>query len=103
MSAIKGQPNKVKSSSNTKSLLIVGGVIVIVAVVLFAYLMWYVAPDEYIERVMVIANTEAGCIAETFDGFAVNIGDCDVQQGEYVDAIIDKKLKERAAAMNPTR
>jgi len=102
MSAIKGQPNKVKNSSNTKSLLIIGGVIAIGAVILFAYLMWYVAPDEYVERVKVIANTQAGCIAETFDGFAVNIGDCNVQQGEYVNAIIDKKVKERAAAMNPT-
>ena len=101
MSAIKGQPNKGNSSSNKKSTLVVGGVIAIVAVLLFAYLMWYVAPDEYIERVEVIANTQAGCIAETFDGFAVNIGDCNVQQGEYVDAVIDKKLKERAAAMNP--
>ena len=102
MSAIKRQPNKTGVSSNTKSLLTVGGVIAIVAVVLFAYLMWYVAPDEYVERVKVIANTEAGCIAETFDGFAVNVGDCNVQQGEYVNAVIDKKLKERAALMNPT-
>ena len=101
MSAIKGQPNKANSSSSKKSLLVVSGVIAIVAVLLFAYLMWYVAPDEYIERVEVIANTQAGCIAETFDGFAVNIGECNVQQGEYVDAVIDKKLKERAAAMNP--
>jgi hypothetical protein len=102
MSAIKRQPNKVSSSSNTKSLLIVGGVIAIGAVLLFAYLMWYVAPDEYTERVKVIAVTEAGCIAETYDGFAVNIGDCKVKAGEYVNASIDKKIKERAAAMNPT-
>ena len=102
MSAIKGQPNKIKNSSNTKSLFVVGGVIAISAVVLFAYLMWYVSPEEYNERVKVIAVTEAGCIAETFDGFAVNIGDCNVQAGEYVNAVIDKKVKERAAAMNPT-
>jgi len=102
ISAIKRQPNKVSSSSNTKSLFIVGGVIAIGAVLLFAYLMWYVAPDEYTERVKVIAVTESGCIAETHDGFAVNIGDCKVKAGEYVTAIIDKKIKERAAAMNPT-
>ncbi|QLH03744.1 hypothetical protein C5F47_00965 [Nitrosopumilus cobalaminigenes] len=64
--------------------------------------MWYVAPEEYTERVEVIAVTDAGCIAETFDGYAVNIGDCQAQQGEYVNAVIDKKVKERAAAMNPT-
>ncbi len=101
MSAIKRQPSKSNSSSSKKSLLVVGGVIAIASVMLFAYLMWYVAPDEYSERVMVIAVTEAGCIAETYDGFAVNIGECNVQQGEYVTAIIDKKVKERAAAMNP--
>jgi hypothetical protein len=50
----------------------------------------------------VIAVTDAGCIAETFDGFAVNIGNCQVQPGEYANAVIDKKVKERAAAMNPT-
>jgi len=72
------------------------------AIVLFVYLMWYVAPEEHTERVKVIAVTETGCIAETYDGFAVNIGNCQVQPGEYANAIIDKKVKERAAAMNPT-
>lgn len=102
MSAIKRQPNRASDSSNIRSLAIVGGVIAIGAVLLFAYLMWYVAPDEYSERVMVIAVTDEGCIAETYDGFAVNIGDCQAGQGEYVNAMIDKKVKERAAAMNPT-
>lgn len=102
MSAIKGQPNKTNVSSSKKSLLIVSGVIAIGAVLLFAYLMWYVTPDVYTEKVQVIAVTEAGCIAETYDGFAVNIGDCKAQQGEYVNALIDKKLKERATLMNPT-
>ena len=99
MSAIN---NKSKKTSDKKSIFIVGGVILIGAVILFAYLMWYVSPDEYHERVKVIAVTDEGCIAETFDGFAVNIGECNVQSGEYVDAVIDKKIKERAAAMNPT-
>ena len=49
-----------------------------------------------------IKVTDVGCIAETFDGFAVNIGDCKVKQSEYVNAVIDKKVKEVAAAMNPT-
>ena len=91
-----------KSKSDKKSIFIIGGVILVGAVMLFAYLMWYVSPEEYNERVKVIAITDQGCIAETFDGFAVNIGDCKVQAGEYVNAIIDKKVKERAAAMNPT-
>ena len=91
-----------KSKSDKKSIFIIGGVILVGAVMLFAYLMWYVSPEEYNERVKVIAITDQGCIAETFDGFAVNIGDCKVQAGEYVNAVIDKKVKERAAAMNPT-
>jgi len=99
MSAINRQPNKTSSKS---SLLIVGGVIAIGAILLFAYLMWYVAPEENIERVKIIAVTEAGCIAETFDGFAVNIGTCLDKPGEYVLALVDQKTKERAAAMNPT-
>lgn len=102
MSAINRQPNKSSSSSSKKSLFIVGGVIAIASLALFAYLMWYVSPETYTERVEVIAVTEAGCIAETYDGFAVNIGDCKAQQGEYVNAAIDKKAKDRAAAMNPT-
>ncbi len=99
MSAGYNQP---KNESSKKSIFIISGIILVGAILLFTYLMWYVSPDEYIERVEVIAVTDAGCIAETFDGFAVNIGDCKVQQGEYVNAVIDKKLKERAAAMNPT-
>lgn len=99
MSAVNNQTN---SKSDKKSIFIIAGVILVGAGLLFAYLMWYVSPDEYNERVKVIAVTEAGCIAETFDGFAVNIGDCNVQAGEYANAVIDKKLKERAAAMNPT-
>ena len=99
MSAVNNQSN---SKSDKKSIFIIAGVILVGAALLFAYLMWYVSPEEYNERVKVIAVTEAGCIAETFDGFAVNIGNCNVQAGEYVNAVIDKKVKERAAAMNPT-
>lgn len=99
MSAINRQPKKVKSKN---SLLVVGGVIAVASVLLFAYLMWYVAPEENIERVKVVAVTESGCIAETIDGFAVNIGNCQAQSGDYVMAPVDQKTKERAAAMNPT-
>ena len=99
MSAINRQPKKGKSKN---SLLVVGGVIAVASVLLFAYLMWYVAPEENIERVKVVAVTESGCIAETIDGFAVNIGDCQAQSGDYIMAPVDQKTKERAAAMNPT-
>ena len=102
MSAIDRQPKQSNDPSNNKSLLMIGGVIAVASILLFAYLMWYVAPDEYAERVKVIAVTDSGCIVETYDGFAVNIGDCQVSPGEYVDAVIDKKIKERAALMNPT-
>lgn len=69
---------------------------------LFAYLMWYVTPEENIEIVKVIAVTESGCIAETLDGYLVNIGKCQAQPGQYIEAQVDQKAKERAAAKNPT-
>ena len=99
MSAIKNKPKK---SSDKKSLITVGGIIAIGAVLLFAYLMWYVAPEESMERVRIIAVTESGCIGETFDGYSVNIGECDAAPGESVYAMVDQKTKERAAQMNPT-
>ncbi len=46
MSAVNNQSN---STSDKKSIFIIGGVILIGALTLFAYLMWYVSPDEYIE------------------------------------------------------
>ena len=76
--------------------------IVVVAGALFAYLMWFVAPAENMEMVEIIAVTEDGCIGETFDGFAVNIGACDAEVGDVINALVDQKAKERAAAMNPT-
>ena len=99
MTAINRQPKKAKS---VNSILIIGGIIALVFVLLFSYLMWYVAPEESVERVKVVAVTESGCIAETMDGFAVNIGDCQVKPGEYTIAKVDQKTKERAALMNPT-
>ena len=99
MSAIR--PSQPKKSSK-RSLGLVSGVLAAIGISLFVYLMWYVSPDEVIERVQVIGVTQAGCIAETADGFAVNIGQCDANPGEYVFAPIDQKVKERALAMNPT-
>ena len=94
---------KPKKVSNYNSILIVGGIIAAGAILLFIYLMWYVSPDQIDERVKVIANTNDGCIVETFDGYAINIGSCDAQPDQYIVAPIDQKLKERAALMNPTR
>ena len=99
MSAINRQPKKAKS---VNSLLIVGGVIAVAAVLLFAYLMFYTAPEENMEMVKVIAVTESGCIGETLDGYSVNVGECQAQPGQYVNALVDQKAKERAALMNPT-
>jgi len=66
MAAVERKSNK-KSSKN--STFIIGGVIVIVAGLLFAYLMFYTAPEENMEMVKVIAVAEEGCIGETLDGF----------------------------------
>lgn len=97
MTAIDGQSKK----SNKNSTIIVGGIIVFGAILLLTYLMWYVAPEDHREMVKIIAITESGCIGETMDGFSVNIGDCQAQPGQYVNAIVDQKAKQRATAMNP--
>lgn len=99
MSAINRKSNRKSRGIFT---LVLGGVIAVVAGLLFAYLMFYTAPEENMEVVKIIAVTENGCIAETLDGFSVNIGKCDAQPGQYVDALVDQKTKERAALMNPT-
>jgi len=99
MTAVGGKSNK-KSGKN--STFIIAGVIAIGAGLLFAYLMFYTAPEETKELVKIIAVTNDGCVAETMDGYAVNIGDCNAKPGQYVDALVDQKTKERAALMNPT-
>ncbi len=83
-------------------MVIVGGIIAAIGISLFAYLMWYVSPDEVVERVKVVAITENGCIVETFDGHAINIGECNAEPGQFINAKIDQKIKERANLMNPT-
>jgi len=98
MAAVGGKSSKTGKNST----LIIGGVIAIAAGLLFAYLMFYTAPEHNMEMVKIIAVTGNGCVAETMDGFAVNIGDCDGQPGQYVNALVDQKTKERAALMNPT-
>jgi len=99
MSATNRQPKK---SSDKKSLLIVSGILASVGLALLAYMLFFTAPEEVMERVEIIAVTEAGCIAETIDGFAVNIGPCQAQEGDFIVAPVDQKVKDRAAAMNPT-
>ena len=100
MSAIKN--TKVKESKNYKNHFLIAGVLAGVGLALLAYLMFYTAPAEVLETVKIVAVTEVGCIAETLDGYAVNIGVCDGESGDYISALVDQKLKERAAAMNPT-
>lgn len=86
---------------NSKNFVFITIAIACIAILLFAYLMWYVSPSEIAETVTVIANTESGCIAETNDGFPVNIGPCDANEGDMISAMVDTKFKEREAAMNP--
>ncbi len=89
-------------SSNAKQLAIIAGVLAVMGVSLFAYLMWYVSPDEVLERVKIISVTENGCIGETMDGYPVNIGQCDAKPGDIIVAAVDQKVKERQELMNPT-
>jgi hypothetical protein len=91
-----------KSTSSKKSMILVIGIIAGIALVGVSYMTIFVEPELIEERVKVIAVTESGCIAETLDGFAVNIGPCDAQPGDILMASVDQKVKERAMAMNPT-
>lgn len=100
MSAIKY--SKSKKSSNYKNHFIVAGILAGVGLALLAYLMFYVAPAEVLETVKIVAITSQGCIGETLDGYAVNVGNCNAEPGDYISALVDQKLKERAALMNPT-
>ncbi len=45
------------------------------------------------EMVEIITITENGCIAETMDGFTVNIGDCNAEPGKYANVLVDQKNK----------
>lgn len=85
-----------------KNMVIVAGILAAIGISLFAYLMFYVSPDMVTERVKVIANTADGCIAESSDGFSVNIGPCDAEPGDFIVGTYDAKIKERRALMNPT-
>ena len=87
---------------NSKFTILLVIAIVGVAVSLFGYLTWYVSPDEVTEKVKIIANTADGCIAESYDGFSVNIGPCDAKAGDIIVGTYDAKIKERRALMNPT-
>lgn len=91
---------KPKSSSN--SYILIAGVLGAIFALGLAYMTLYVAPEETLERVKVVAVTEAGCIVETFDGFAFNIGQCNEEPEKIITAPVDQKVKERALAMNPS-
>jgi len=83
---------------------IVIGVIIgvmVIATSLFVYLFWYDSSDKVTERVRVIANIGEGCIAETHDGFILNIGPCYAFPGEVIIVTYDVNSKKQA--MNSTK
>ena len=63
--------------------------------------MFYTAPEQIEERVKIIANTDEGCIVETLDGYAINIGPCDFDPDEYVIAPIDQKTQGTCGVDEP--
>jgi len=91
-----------KPTSSKKSMIMIAGIIGGIALLGLTYMTIHVSPDVREEMVKVISITESGCIAETMDGFAVNIGKCNAQPGDLIMAQVDQKVKERAKAMNPT-
>lgn len=97
----KTTPSK-KPASSKKPIIMIAGIIGGIALLGLTYMTVFVAPDLRDEMVKIISVTESGCIAETMDGFAVNIGKCNAQPGELIMAQVDQKVKQRAKAMNPT-
>jgi len=91
-----------KPTSSKKSMIMIAGIIGGIALLGLTYMTIHVSPDVREEMVKVISITESGCIAETMDGFAVNIGKCNAQPGDLIMAQVDQKVKQRAKAMNPT-
>lgn len=81
---------------NNKILIQIFIVLIVMATSLFVYVLWTSTSDKITERVRIIANIGEGCIAETHDGFAVNIGPCDAFPGEVIVATYDAKSKEQA-------
>ena len=53
--------------------------------------MFYTAAEETTEWVKVIAITESECIAETLDGYAVNIGECQAQEANSYLLLLIRK------------
>ena len=102
MGAIPERTPSEPRTSSKKPMIQVLAILGVIAAVGLGYMFWYVSPANVTEMVKVVAVTESGCIAETMDGFAVNIGPCNAKPGDLITATYDSKIKERAAAMNPT-
>ncbi len=91
-----------RKNTGNKSIFMIIGILGAIFAIGLTYMVVYVSPEEVVERVEIIAITEDGCIGETLDGYAVNIGECNAQPGDIIMAPVDQKMKERAYAMNPT-
>lgn len=103
MGAIPEKTPRESSGSSKKPIIMIIGILGAIGVLGVGYMLWYVSPNNVTEMVRVIAVTESGCIVETMDGFAINIGPCNGKPDELITATYDAKIKERAAAMNPVR
>jgi capsular polysaccharide biosynthesis protein len=84
-----------------KNYALIFSAIIIVAVLATGYLFWFTSPNYVVQTVTVIANTADGCIAETMNGFSVNIGPCDAEPNDVISAKYDTNVLKREAAMNP--
>ncbi|MCA9820300.1 MAG: hypothetical protein KC440_06025 [Nitrosarchaeum sp.] len=102
ISVVSAINNKSKTITDKRSILLVSGIIIVAASLLFVYLIFYTSPEYHMEMVKIITITESGCIAETLYGHAVNIGDRKHKPGQYVYTLVDQKVKQHAALMNPT-
>lgn len=84
-----------------KSIVIRSAVVGTITLAFVLFLLSFSSPAEITENVTVVEVTESGCIAETSDGFSLNIGPCDAQPGDSVIATYDTKVKEILSAVIP--
>lgn len=90
-----------ETKSNNRTILIIAGIMIAVAAPVLAYFVWYVSPHDVTEDVRLIAIVPSGCVVETMDGHAITVGPCTGEPGDIITVTYDKKIKERALAMNP--
>jgi hypothetical protein len=77
----------------------IAAAIIVMAVAVFPF--WNLIPNKVTEAVRVVSVGGSSCIAETHDGFNVNIGPCNAKPGDNITASFDGKIRDREKPFTP--